>query len=50
MWLLSRPESDALDPEFWRDRFREHVIVRQSNGGYNRNEAEHLAWGEMKNR
>ena len=38
------------DPEFWRELYEERAAIRQYDGGYRRDEAERLAWGELQNR
>lgn len=48
--LLSQPDGDHSDPGFWRDLYEERAAVRQYDGGYSRDEAERLAWGELQNR
>jgi hypothetical protein len=48
--LMSRSEMNYSDPGFWRELHEERVAVRQYNGGYRRDEAEGLAWGELQNR
>jgi hypothetical protein len=46
--LMSRSEMNYSDPGFWRELHEERVAVRQYNGGYRRDEAEGLAWGDCR--
>jgi hypothetical protein len=36
------------DPEHWRQLYEERAAIRQFDGGYSRDLAERLAWGEME--
>jgi hypothetical protein len=40
-------DDDVVD---WRDWYEERVAIRQFDGGYTREEAERLAWGEAQDR
>jgi hypothetical protein len=48
--LMSRSASDDLDPRYWHELHEERSAFRQYDGGYCREEAERLAWGELQNR
>jgi hypothetical protein len=46
--LMSRSENADGGPEFWRELHEERAAIRQFDGGYRRDEAERLAWGELQ--
>jgi hypothetical protein len=43
--LLSAISGDSTDD--WREMYEERAAIRQYNGGYRRDVAERLAWGEV---